>query len=1118
MSPEPTVARAELLRIVKAARRRWRMRLALHGAAIVLAAGTAAAIAGAWGVQRLAFSPGAITAFRAVLALLVAGLAVAYLVRPQLRRPTDARMALYLEEQEPSLDATLISALDPAATGSESLSPELQRRLAADAVSRAHAVDDGRRVERRRLRSATAIPALSALVLLLLVAAGPAQLRDGVLALVEPWRRAEAATPFRVDVEPGDATVPRGADLTITARLHGFASGRVDLLVRTGAGAAYDRIPMTAPADSAGFQAILFDLASPADYQVEAGGVRSRVFHVAVVELPYARKLELEYRFPAYTALPPRVVEDAGDVAALRGTLVRLRVWTTRPAPAGRIVLGDGRAFPLVAETDGTLAGTLPVDRDGIYHLELRGPDGRAVTGSPQYTIDALDDRPPTVAIEKPGRDQAVTSVEEVFVQARADDDYGVGLLELVYSVNGGPEKQVRLYAPRGDERAPLKEVSAGHTLYLEELGLRPGDLVAYYARAADKRPAAAAAGRASSDIYFLQIRPFRKDYRAADERGMPGGGGGPEDGQLSEREKQIIAATFNLVRDRAGLSAKDAQQHRTTIALAQQRLREQVRTLADRMQARGLAHADSTLAAIIALLPRAMAEMSAAEDRLRAAGDSDALPPEQRALQQLQRAEAMYRDVRVSMDDSEGGGGASPKASELADLFELEQDKLRNQYETVRRSQEDQARSELDATVDRLQDLARRQQQAAERQRQLARGRSGGAGAAAQQAQRELAQQAEEEARRLERLARENPQQPQLEESARRLRDAADAMRRAASDPSGAGAQAAQDRLDAARRLLERNRTDRLSQAAADAARRADELAQEQHRIAGEAAALGAGGATAPPADRTRRLQEREDQLGAGVQDLESSLDRLASGATASDRESARKLASAAGMIRDERLKEKIRASRGLLAQGPDAAAYGDRLQQNITANLDDLRGRLADAARAAAGAGAGKDQQGQRTLDRAAALARGMESLGERMRQSAGDASPPAAGGPRAGGLPPADARQFQAEARQRLADAQALRKELAAQGRDPRQLDDVIERLRALGTSRAYGDPAGLRQLQEAAVEGLKRLEFGLRRELRQDGRDEVLLSGSGAVPDSYRRLVEQYFKSLSQTHER
>ena len=102
------------------------------------------------------------------------------------------------------------------------------------------------------------------------------------------------------------------------------------------------------------------------------------------------------------------------------------------------------------------------------------------------------------------------TPVEELFVEAKASDDFGVKELELVYAVNGGKEKTVKLF---GGPKA-LTDVSAGHTIYLEELGLTPGDSVSYYARATDSDTVQSKT--VSSDIYFVQIRPFKKDFKPA--------------------------------------------------------------------------------------------------------------------------------------------------------------------------------------------------------------------------------------------------------------------------------------------------------------------------------------------------------------------------------------------------------------------------------------------------------------------------------------------------------------------------------------------------------------------------------------------------------------------------
>src|SRR5690606_38869665 len=251
------------------------------------------------------------------------------------------------------------------------------------------------------------------------------------------------------------------------------------------------------------------------------------------------------------------------------------------------------------------------------------------------------------------GHDTRPTNVEEVFVEVSAEDDFGIAELELVYNVNGGEERVVKLL----NAAQPLPEASAGHTFYLEELDLKPGDLISYYARAKDN--GGANAKEATSDIFFMNVRPFGRDYRQAEQAGGGGGGGqqGENPGELSQRQREIITATFNLIRDSAQFGARDYEEALNTIALMQDRLREQVNTLHGRMNNRQVTQ-DSMFAKIASILPVAVQEMERALERLREPETREALGFEQRALLQLQHAEALFREVQIMFQQQGGGGG----------------------------------------------------------------------------------------------------------------------------------------------------------------------------------------------------------------------------------------------------------------------------------------------------------------------------------------------------------------------------------------------------------------------------------------------------------------------------
>ena len=994
MLQEPLLTgdRDDVVRAIRHVRNRWRLRLALRGVAVLVAAALGTLLASSFGLELFRFDPAAIVAFRFVTYAALLAFGWWFFVRPVARRVSDERVALYIEEHAPELQATVLSAVEETRKGVRTRaadhSPELVRRLIESAVRQIRAIDMGRRVETGRLRSSTGMLAAAGLAALLLFTFGPAYLRHGINALLTPMGSVQAASPYSIEVLPGDATVARGADQAVTARLVGFEAEDVNLLMRDGAGGSFDRLPLIpvltedGEVEAGRFEVLLFDLQEPIDYFVESIGVESPTYRLDVIDLPYAERIELEYHFPEYTGLEPRTVEDGGDVAVLQGTEVRLRAVPTMGTTGGQLVFDDdGRRLDLALEDDGTLTAAFTVEEEGFYRVDLAAPSGELVTASPQYTIDVLTDQPPSAMFVRPGRDTTANAIEEVFIEARADDDFGLHSLDLVWSVNGGPEETVNLFDGGGDA-APggadvLREVAAGHTFFLEELELEPGDFLSYYARAADRNLVQQGAD-VKSDLFFIQIRRYSQDYRMQPSQGGAGGGmgGGADARELSKAQREIISATFNLVRDRERYDAEEFEENVVFLTLAQGRLREQVETLVRRMNSRVMP-ADPAFRTIQEILPRAAESMREAEAELQDQDADGALPPEQRALQHLQRAEEAYEEVMVTMGGGGGGGGGGSRqaAEDLADLFELELDKMRNQYETLQRAGQERADETIDELMERLRELARRQEREAERQRRRARGQQstqgGGAG------QRALAEEAEEAARRLERLAREQ-NSPRLMDTARRLQEAADAMRRAAANDDDLGFAEAGTALDRLREVQERLNSEqrgRLERDIADQLRRANRLADQQREMRAEVEQL-PGLQDEARFAALRRLLEQKGGMEEEVANLERRIDSTSAEFRRDERDAARELQEAAGGIRDNKLKEKIRYTRGLIRSrpGPTADAFEEQIGENVEQLVEEL-------AEAAAAVGKSEGDRMAQALDRTRDLMRSLESLDHRM-----------------------------------------------------------------------------------------------------------------------------------------
>jgi hypothetical protein len=551
----------ELNALIRRVRNRWRMTSALR--AWSLAAAAAALVIGlAFSVHQFAQPQGG-----ALIALWVAAAAGAliclgWFLSPIRRTPGEHKVARYIEECCPELEDTLVTAIVQGVASGDAVGPDpaspMKAAVAADAVRRTRGLDLDRVVSRRTVRMA-ALRALAATVLLCIAAGfafAPARRAAGVLALyLFPSR-------FALEVAPGDVKVREGDSLRIVVRVPGAVAGIVPVL-RTGDGSEWRETPMEPAGD--GFAAAFARVEQGFHYAVTAAGASSREFEVTVIRPPHVERIDLHYQYPAAFGMQPRQEEDGGDIYGPAGTRVHVVVHADKAVTGASLTLTGGQRVEL--KTSGAvLEGDLTIAEDGSYRVALADGDGLTNPGETEYFIRTLEDRPPDVRIMRPATDRQVTPIEEVPIEARADDDFGIAALDLVYAVRGAAPKVVPF-----KREGSATSVGGTRTIYVEDLDVKPGDFVTYYARARDVSRGKRST-EARSDIFFLEVTPFEEEFVASQGQGAGGGSDQALD-DMVQAEKDIITATWKLDtrgRQAGGRSADDIR----TVGKAQLDLR----------------------------------------------------------------------------------------------------------------------------------------------------------------------------------------------------------------------------------------------------------------------------------------------------------------------------------------------------------------------------------------------------------------------------------------------------------------------------------------------------------------------------------------------------------------
>ena len=1197
-----------LRELLRKARARRQLLLALRGVAISVGVVAVVLLLTGWTAHRYRYNGSALFVLRAGALLMCLATFYFALLRPLLKRITDTRLARLIEERTPGVEDRLVTAVEFSNEETSRISPALVSRLHRDANSVSASVDIRNVIRRSRLMLYGGAALASLLLFAGVLKFGPREISEGVAQLVTPTTLAASANAMTIKVRPGTARVPKGSDQDVIATLVNFDSQNVTIFARPlGSKQDFQGQTMEPAKARSDFRFSIFNIQESLEYFVESNTVRSEVYKLDVVDLPYVKQLDLTLNFPAFTNLPSKTVEDGGDIAALKGTVATITAKLSGKVRAARIVFADGKKTEMRLQ-GADFVGELTVASDTSYYIELVSNDGEAYRGSNEYDVTVLGDQPPVISFDKPGRDKKATNLEEVFTQARAEDDYGVVSMDLHFSVNGGEEKRVNLQQLT---RESARSLTGAYTFFLEEYHLKPGDFISYYAKARD------ASNEATSDIYFIEVKPFEMEYKQAQQQGGAGQGGEQDQNALSRRQKDLIAATHRLIREGDKYTEQERKDGYEAVAAGQEKLRTDTLAFLDRMDRRlGDMGGQQQLVEVAEDLRQAAKEMEGAPPPLRKQTGKDALPPEQRALQKLLAADATFREVQVAMGNQSqnGGNGGEREQQELAGLFELELDKMKNQYETVQRAQQQQAEQQKSEAERRLEELARRQEKALEEQRRRAQQAANGGGGGNQRQQQELIDETRQAARELERLSRER-RDAQMQELSRQLNQTADEMQKAqASGRNNSGESIAQneralDRLrQAQERLQQMNNSggQQSSQSGSsgrqqqigDLRQRAAQAASRQHEIAKDVENLSRRGGQNAQDENSRKareqLAERKDTLADSVnslqQDLEQSARAMGAGQGQGQQRAARQLKEAADALARERVSERIRQGKQSLNGGNQQGQQQRSGQQGsntsderaIERSLNNVSERLQAAEQSARGANSSSAEE---NLDRTRQLADSLDSLRRRLDENSrrngngqqqqsrnqqgqqqgqrqgqrgeqgqrgqqGERGEQGQSGQQAsnqgqqrsdsqangsqngsqsdsnrqrGGLDPqgtiggdwGDNRQLPAEIRERLREAQDLRREWGQSGVNAARLDQVIDQLKRLADSRVEGDAAATAALLKAeVVEPLRQLELELSRTLdQQSARTNLRLRDEGAAPEKYRKAVEEYYRRLS-----
>ncbi len=323
--------------------------------------------------------------------------------------------------------------------------------------------------------------------------------------LMKPWGFVPSVGSVEiVKVVPGDKEVLLGSSLDISAEIKNpeGVPYRASLFV-TEEGREETASEMTAGKASVVYKATLATVGRPLTYRLEIGDSQTRIYTVGVYEKPTIEEVEVTFHYPEYLGRKADTsVQKDADLEAPQYTVAELRIHPSAPVTDGYIAW-EKQTFPGRVEDDGKLVVVnLPLVKDSTFTIHLADGAGRNDPSPRVNRIRVILDKPPTVELVKPGRQETAAPGASVPVLLRAGDDYGIGRVRLEMKIKDAAPEAPAAEGKKPDaaDSAPVRiveewtkfeastSVVLNHRLELPADRVKPGQSVMVQAVALDKR------------------------------------------------------------------------------------------------------------------------------------------------------------------------------------------------------------------------------------------------------------------------------------------------------------------------------------------------------------------------------------------------------------------------------------------------------------------------------------------------------------------------------------------------------------------------------------------------------------------------------------------------------
>ena len=393
-----------------------------------------------------------------------------------LRRVSQERAALFIEQKQPKLRNNLINSLQlypevVEAKNTAGFSTSMVLALLRTTKKQIAGLQIDDLLDTRRLKSSLRLLGFLAAPVAAMVLFNPSWVGGTISMLTHPLDHLPP-NKTSIEIEPKGLRVVRGSPVTIQARTSGAIPESLQFVTWTGANEGGERLgEEKAAMENLGagkFATKIARLEKTLSYRAVTGQFSSAVYSAEAVDPPEIANVQLMLYPPAYTGLAS-VSTPEGNIEGLKGSSLRLDAMTTKDVVKAEIALDDGKKIAL--KIDGRrLQANFVLFQSQSYRIVVE--DANGFRNSPiTYALKIKPDGFPTVDLLRPTEDLEINGDEILTLEYSARDDFGIGEVALVTKIG---DREDKIILQRDEAKRLI--VRDQYKWDLGRLALRDGD------------------------------------------------------------------------------------------------------------------------------------------------------------------------------------------------------------------------------------------------------------------------------------------------------------------------------------------------------------------------------------------------------------------------------------------------------------------------------------------------------------------------------------------------------------------------------------------------------------------------------------------------------------------